>query len=132
MNNSESNFYSSSSNIQTLNYNTNNNNEDNEYFFDKLKNIFLNSYNSTTHLTVDESMIPSQSRYNVHHQYIANKPHRDGIKIFTLSDQQPVLLNLLLHRRINEDATFYCKDCGWLHKKCSGEDHAWFAYKYNK
>ncbi|XP_046666743.1 piggyBac transposable element-derived protein 4-like [Homalodisca vitripennis] len=53
----------------------------------KMNDIFLNKKSAGQDLVIDESMIPFRGRLSFR-QYIPNKAHKYGLKIFKLCDQQ--------------------------------------------
>jgi len=71
-------------------------------------------WNCGTDVAADESMIPYRGRRNPHHVYIPNKPHPNGIKLYTAADSSHYIFNFTLHRRAEEieepqyDPILYC------------------------
>lgn len=70
-------------------------------------------------IVVDESMVPTKSRKNPHHVYIARKPHPYGNKIWSLADKLGFLFSWRMYERSRT-----LQDLQYLHSLLASERKA--------
>ncbi|OWY98696.1 hypothetical protein PHMEG_00030475 [Phytophthora megakarya] len=72
---------------------------------DTLQRTFLSGYTTPTVISFDEAMVPSRSRYNTMRQFMKDKPHRWGTKLFMTCCVQSVYC--LRYYNVRAEQTFF-------------------------